>query len=168
MKGKIFGSLVAISLLPLAACEETPQTKARGSQLTVDKSSPSIKRWYNSEQVGRGNILFQEHCATCHKPDASGTPNWREPNAEGKLPPPPLNGTAHAWHHPLAILRRTVRIGGVPLGGSMPGFADKLNAQQIDDILAWVQSHWPEKIYEAWDRMNNQAAKPPQSINKGT
>ncbi len=47
----------------------------------------------------------------------------------------------------MQVLRRTVMIGGIPLGGSMPGFGGQLNAQQIDDVLAWVQSHWPERIY---------------------
>ena len=32
----------------------------------------------------------------------------------------------------------------------MPGFADTLNAKQIDAILAWVQSHWSEAIYVSW------------------
>jgi mono/diheme cytochrome c family protein len=32
----------------------------------------------------------------------------------------------------------------------MPGFADKLSPQQIDQILAWVQSHWSDKIYAIW------------------
>ena len=70
-----------------------------------------------------------------------------------------------SWHHPLSILRRTVRVGGVPLGGTMPGFADKLNSEQIDDILAWVQSHWSEKIYNVWHERNAQASKV-QRFNK--
>ncbi len=154
MKGKPLIPLMAASLIGLAACEKSPQGKAEALQQAPTEPIVSVARWYSNAQVARGNALFQEHCATCHKPDASGSPNWREADAEGKLPPPPLNGTAHAWHHPLPVLRRTVRMGGVPLGGSMPGFADKLNSQQIDDILAWVQSHWPEEIYKAWDRMN--------------
>ena len=34
--------------------------------------------------------------------------------------------------------------------GGLPGFAETLNAGEIDSILAWVQSRWPEEIYVAW------------------
>ena len=124
-----------------------------------DKASPDSHstRWYSQEQVMQGRDLYQTYCAECHQPDASGTTNWRSLNAEGKLPPPPLNGTAHTWHHPLSVLRRTVRLGGVPLGGSMPGFADKLSDEQIDAILAWVQTRWSDEIYHIWHERNQQA-----------
>ncbi len=117
----------------------------------------SSDRWYRHDQVIRGEPLFQTHCAVCHREDASGTPNWRQADAAGNFPPPPLNGTAHTWHHPLEVLRRTVRIGGIPLGGSMPAFESQLNAEQIDDILAWVQSHWSDRIYALWRDRDNQA-----------
>jgi mono/diheme cytochrome c family protein len=121
--------------------------------------SPS-ERWYSQEQVARGERLYQEYCARCHKADASGTPDWRQADADGKYPPPPLNGTAHTWHHPLSVLRRSVRVGGVPLGGTMPGFGDKLNQRQIDDIFAWVQTHWSDEIYRIWQDRDVQAKRP--------
>ncbi|MCU7905433.1 MAG: cytochrome c [Candidatus Thiodiazotropha sp. (ex Epidulcina cf. delphinae)] len=121
--------------------------------------SPPVERWYGAGQIVRGNKFYLENCAECHRPDASGAANWKEPDEQGNYPPPPLNGTAHTWHHPLSVLRRTVRIGGVPLGGSMPGFADKLNEQQIDDIFAWVQSHWSDEIYTIWHKRNLQSLK---------
>ena len=34
--------------------------------------------------------------------------------------------------------------------GTMHGFADKLDDQQIDAILAWIQSHWSEEVYTLW------------------
>ncbi|ODB95270.1 hypothetical protein A3197_17125 [Candidatus Thiodiazotropha endoloripes] len=125
------------------------------------------ERWYTQTQVTRGQELYQMHCAECHKPDASGTTEWRTLDANGKLPPPPLNGTAHTWHHPLSVLRRTVRLGGVPLGGSMPGFSDKLSAEQIDTILAWIQTHWSDEIYRIWHERDTQANTRLQPIKKG-
>lgn len=130
-----------------------------------DSSAPSglsetrVQRWYTPDQVARGQVLFQQHCAECHKADASGSPNWKEADAQGQFPPPPLNGTAHAWHHPLELLRRVVRLGGIPAGGSMPAFKDKLSATEIDDILAWVQSHWPDKIYRTWQKIDQSQNK---------
>jgi len=106
-------------------------------------------RWYTQEQVKRGNILYQNNCAQCHQTDASGHANVKDGNTA-----PALNGTEHTWHHPLSALRRTVKQGGIKLGGTMPGFSEKLSNEEIDDILAWVQSHWSDKIYAAWDKRN--------------
>lgn len=158
MKIRTVTLLLPLVLVGISGCDNPQATIAStDKQPIAPRATSSIERWYSQEQVMRGNVLFQENCASCHKPDASGTPNWSELDAQGKLPPPPLNGTAHAWHHPLPILRRTIKMGGVPLGGSMPGFADKLNEKQIDDVLAWVQSHWSDEIYGVWDERNKQA-----------
>lgn len=156
--------LLRISLLGclavLAGCGEEQNAVAKVEKTMLSPQHISQdERWYSRQQVNRGNVLFQTQCAVCHQPDASGTPDWKKLNADGKLPPPPLNGTAHTWHHPLSVLRRTVKIGGVPLGGSMPGFAGKLTDREIDDILAWVQSHWPSEIYAAWARRNSKASQ---------
>ena len=162
---------VLILLLPgligLVGCDNQQDAAVSIDKPVAPSQMSPIGRWYSQAQVGRGNALFQENCASCHKPDASGTPNWRETDAQGKYPPPPLNGTAHAWHHPLSVLRRTVRVGGVPLGGTMPGFGEKLNSREVDEILAWVQSHWSDEIYRIWYERNEQASKPIRPLNKG-
>ncbi|WP_456371730.1 c-type cytochrome [Thiolapillus sp.] len=167
MKQKIFFYISLAPVLVMSACSDDSPDKnktmvAQGPVSAIHKSMQPVapvKRWYSEEQVVQGNQLFQQNCAQCHKPDASGDPNWKQVNAEGKLPPPPLNGTAHAWHHPLPLLQQVVRRGGIPMGGSMPAFADKLTTEQINDILAWVQSHWPDAIYAKWAQMNAQAAR---------
>ena len=107
-------------------------------------------RWYSDQQVTRGEILYQQNCAVCHGPDAASTPDWKQTDADGNYPPPPLNGTAHTWHHDLNLLRRTIREGGARLGGRMPGFEDRLNAAEIDNVIAFFQSKWPDDIYQSW------------------
>jgi len=109
-----------------------------------------VARWYSPEQVDRGAAVFTQHCAECHGANAEAKPNWRDTTPEGKYPPPPLNGTAHAWHHPLDVLRRQIRFGGVPLGGTMPPFKDKLSSDDIDAAIAFFQSKWTDEIYAAW------------------
>ncbi len=111
-------------------------------------------RWYSDEQVAEGKRLFAALCAECHGKDAAATPDWRRPDANGNYPPPPLNGSAHTWHHSLEVLRETIQNGGAPLGGVMPGFADRLSMQEIDAVIAWIQSLWPEEVYRVWSRMN--------------
>lgn len=108
------------------------------------------ERWYSEEQVARGEKLFRQNCAICHGQNAEATPNWKQTDANGNYPPPPLNGTAHAWHHDLDLLRRTIREGGKALGGVMPGFADRLDAGEIDSIIAFFQSKWTDDIYRRW------------------
>jgi len=141
MNVKWLGFVLVGSLISISGCSE------KGNDESVTQS-----RWYTQEQVSRGSSLYQVNCAQCHQTDASGHANAKENNSA-----PALNGSEHAWHHPLTILRRTVKLGGVPLGGTMPGFSDKLKNEEIDDILAWVQSHWSNKIYTVWDKRNKQS-----------
>ncbi len=121
-------------------------------QLAPERGAPL--RWYSEQQVEQGEALFQIHCAGCHGPDAASTPDWRVIDEYGNYPPPPLNGTAHAWHHPLQQLRQTVQDGGIPLGGVMPPFRTVLTDQEIDAVLAWVQDHWSDEIYLRWLERN--------------
>ncbi len=107
-------------------------------------------RWYSAEQVEQGQRLFRQNCAGCHGQNAEATPNWKQTDAQGNYPPPPLNGTAHAWHHDLEVLRRTIREGGAKLGGQMPAFEGVLNAAQIDAVIAFFQSKWPDDLYQRW------------------
>ena len=108
------------------------------------------QRWYSDEQVTRGEQLFRLNCASCHGQNAEATPDWKKTDADGNYPAPPLNGTAHAWHHDLDLLRRTIRQGGAKLGGRMPGFEDRLSAAEIDSVIAFFQSKWPDEIYQRW------------------
>jgi mono/diheme cytochrome c family protein/protein-disulfide isomerase len=107
-------------------------------------------RWYSDEQVARGQQLFLQNCAGCHGKNAEATPDWKKTDADGNYPPPPLNGSAHAWHHDLELLRRTVREGGAKLGGQMPAFEGVLDAEEIDSVIAFFQSKWPQETYQRW------------------
>ncbi len=111
----------------------------------------AAERWYTQEQVDKGRKLFTEHCASCHGANAQGlAADWKKPLPDGTYPPPPLNGTAHAWHHPLDALKRQIRIGGKPVGGVMPPFGDKLSDVDMDAVIAYIQSLWPDRIYSTW------------------
>jgi mono/diheme cytochrome c family protein len=109
-----------------------------------------VERWYTLEQVQRGGLVYTEHCAVCHGANAEGTESWRQRGADGKFPPPPINGTAHAWHHPMKMLGAQIKFGAPGGRGSMPGFADKLSDEQIIDVIAWFQDRWPDAIYASW------------------
>ena len=120
------------------------------SSAMADEINPVEKRWYSQQQVNMGAPLYAKYCAECHGVRAEATPYWRQQDAEGYFPPPPLNGTAHAWHHQLPLLRKTIREGGAQFGGKMPPFKDKLTAEEVDAIIAWFQSLWPDTVYATW------------------
>ena len=95
-------------------------------------------------------MVYAQHCANCHGESAQGTFAWRKRDADGKFPPPPLDGTAHAWHHPIRVLGSQIKSGAPGGQGSMPGFAAALSDEQVLDVIAWFQSHWSDEIYAAW------------------
>ncbi len=114
-------------------------------------------RWYTATQVVSGEALYQTHCAACHAADGSATAEWRTPDADGNYPPPPLNGIAHTWHHPLEVLDNTIANGGIAFGGVMPGFAEALSSDDRMAIIAWFQSLWPNDIYERWQSIDERS-----------
>lgn len=107
-------------------------------------------RWYSTAQVETGKELFLIHCSGCHGPTAAATDQWKKPDVNGNYPPPPLNGTAHAWHHPISVLSQVIEVGGVPLGGQMPSFAGQFDRQEKLALIASFQSYWSDKVYDTW------------------
>jgi mono/diheme cytochrome c family protein len=57
----------------------------------------------------------------------------------------------------MAILKRTIRDGTQKIGGSMPAWGDKLTEQDMDDVIAWFQAKWPDELYTAWYRNDQQS-----------
>lgn len=152
-------ALIGLTALLLTACGQEESGVAKASTQILGLQKATIERNIDFSQVSRGGRLFQQNCTECHGAMGEGTPNWRTLDANGDYPPPPLNGTAHTWHHPLSVLQRTIRQGGIPLGGVMPAFGDKLSDEEIDAILAWVQTKWPDEIYAAWSERNVRASR---------
>lgn len=114
-------------------------------------------RWYKPAHAELGAPLFDAHCAACHGTAAVGDPRWRERDANGLLRAPPLNGSAHAWHHPLSDLYRQIMRGSAPGVGNMPPFQGVLSRGQALAIIAYFQSLWPDELYQAWQRMDEAA-----------
>jgi mono/diheme cytochrome c family protein len=69
------------------------------------------------------------------------------------FPPPPLDGTGHAWHHPVSWLKQMI-LDGSPAGqGKMPAWRGKLSEQEVEAVITWFQSLWPDRVYVAWYEM---------------
>lgn len=120
-------------------------------------SAPDAKtgRWFNEAQVTLGKTVYEKNCIGCHNANARGTFNWKQPLPDGSYPPPPLNGTAHTWHHNMTVLLRTIDNGGVAMGGKMPAFKGVLSDKEKIAVIAYLQSHWREDIYNNWIMRND-------------
>lgn len=151
MKHILFIIIIALGTLVGCTQQNEASQKKDVSQKTERKvSANNPERQIDFTQITQGRKLFVQNCAVCHGANAEGAPNWRKKNQEGKYPAPPLNGTGHAWHHPMKVLRMTIRDGTQKIGGSMPAWGDKLSEHEIDSIIAWFQGEWPREIYQSW------------------
>lgn len=144
-----FTSLARIGCLSLllSACEPA-------SEFDPNQNDADTGRWYSESLRNQGQLVFSEHCASCHGENAEGlVEDWRQRLSDGSLPPPPLDGTAHAWHHPLPVLLQVIDTGGIALGGKMPPFARVLTDEQKRSAVAYFQSFWSDEIYQQWLQM---------------
>ena len=106
----------------------------------------------NQDSIQLGKISFEKNCITCHGRAGEGvTKDWKKKGTDGKYPAPPINGTAHAWHHSPKALLVTLNNGGIKLGGSMPAFKDKLSEAEKQSLLNYIYSLWPESIQKKYD-----------------
>jgi mono/diheme cytochrome c family protein len=141
---------VAIAGLVLAtlfiACEQNPQVSSSSTGLMTQRN-------YDAAVLAAGQTTYLEHCAQCHGHQAEGDPQWRKPGPDGKYPPPPLNGSGHTWHHSRAVLRNVIKNGSPQGQGNMPAWEGKLSEQQIEQVIDYFQSLWPEPVYAAWIEM---------------
>ena len=143
--------LVAIALL-LSACSEHEQHRhppALGSTEPVERVQDEVR-------IARGERIFAQYCVVCHGVGAVGDENWRYRDDSGHFPPPPLNGTAHAWHHPWEELHQIIRDGQ----NNMPAWGTVLSSEEIDDTIHWFQSLWPDEVYQAWYRIDQRGVIP--------
>ena len=143
--------LIITTLLAIAGCSDN-----QNSPVSDASKKNHIVRNMDFSQISRGGKLFQQNCAVCHGKQAEGAANWQQMDDNGKFPPPPLNGTAHAWHHPHTVLVNTIKNGTAKLGGNMPAWKDKLSDEEINAIIVWFQSKWSDEIYSAWYERNQQ------------
>ncbi len=157
---------VILATMLLSACnsgggQDQAQTAPTQSAAPAAEQAPPFVPRPKADfaQVRRGGELFEKNCAVCHGQKGEGGANWRQRDASGKFPPPPLNGTGHAWHHPMKILRYVIKNGSPGGQGNMPAWKDKLSDAQIDEIIAWMQAQWPDQAYQAWYQINQRAQK---------
>ena len=133
----------------------TPQTAPRTMPPAVTPARFKL-RPDETIVVAEGKRLYAAHCASCHGAKLEGQSNWKQRNADGKLPAPPHDASGHTWHHPEDMLFALTkfgpsRISGVP--SSMPAYARVLTDEQIIATLSFIKSTWSSKIRQRHDQM---------------
>lgn len=106
----------------------------------------------DAQVLATGQAVYAKHCAACHGAKLEGQPNWRERDANGRLPAPPHDGSGHTWHHPDDVLFRIVKLGVAKAANlkdydsAMPAYEGVLTDAEIVAALSWIKSQWPEPI----------------------
>ncbi len=142
-----FAKLASASVLVLmatAAVAENPPPTAARQELTV------------------GARVYAKNCASCHGANLEGQPNWRQRNANGRLPAPPHNVRGHTWHHDDETLFGITKLGtaeftGLDIESDMPAFKDVLSDDDIRAVLTYIKSRWPDRIRQRQDSLNRRA-----------
>lgn len=137
---------VCIGLL-LAGCDAPTPPKGR---MIESQYGPPIERYHVPEKVALGEQVYLQHCASCHGQDGEGDPNWRIRDADNMFPPPPLNGTGHAWHHSKAWLKQMILDGSEAGKGKMPAWRGQVSDSEAEAVIEWFQSKWPDRLYAVW------------------
>ena len=133
---------LALAILFLTACSPDSAQVPQAPAIAPTAENPTT-----------GGNLFAANCAVCHGVGGEGQPNWHIRKENGTLPPPPLNGDGHTWHHADGLLYRIVSQGGKiyespdnpSFKSAMPAFGDRLSHEEIVAVLTYIKGMWGDK-----------------------
>lgn len=143
----------------LAAAALTAAAAIGAVLLMTGSYNPFITK---AAQIAQGQALYGVRCASCHGKNLEGQPNWKTPLPNGRLPAPPHDRTGHTWHHADAALTGITKLGLKPFAGDnyesdMPVFATILSDEEIEAIVTYIKSTWPERERAYQEQITEQA-----------
>lgn len=109
--------------------------------LIVGQINPSSGSLTSSAKPAQGKALYDKNCAVCHGPGGRGLPGWQY-QARGA---PPLDSSAHAWHHEDEQLLAMILDKPAP-DSVMPAWRGVLSREEALDVLAYIKSLWSPYI----------------------
>ncbi|NRC56546.1 cytochrome c [Mesorhizobium sediminum] len=104
-----------------------------------------------------GREVYAAHCASCHGTNLEGQPNGQVRSADGLLPAPPHDEDGHTWHHDRELLVAITKYGVAEAAdledyrSAMPAFDDVLDDGEIEAVIDWMASTWPNEIRTRWE-----------------
>jgi mono/diheme cytochrome c family protein len=116
---RILSAFLAVGALLLVGCGGSNGGGSASSGTTQESTSTSG----GAQASADGKQIFTQNCAGCHTLADAGASGATGPNLDQLKPDQ-------------ATVKRQVTNGG----GGMPAFKDKLSAQQIDAVAAYVSS----------------------------
>lgn len=146
--------IAASALALLAACDRPPPP---GGELRLRADDAAV--------VAAGRKVYEAHCAACHGAQLQGQPNWRERDAQGRLPAPPHDASGHTWHHPDEVLFRITKHGVAKAANlkdydsAMPAYEGVLADAEIVAVLSWIKAQWPREIREKQEEVDAAARR---------
>lgn len=132
----------------------------------ADTSRPSLSNNLAEpaleSRIVEGEVLYKQNCAVCHGTNLEGQKDWRTAKNDGVLAAPPHDQTGHTWHHDDELLFAYTKLGGRELmaekgmdfDSGMPGFGDVLSDSEINAILDYIKSTWPDRVREMQAQRN--------------
>lgn len=81
--------------------------------------------------LAAGATIYADTCASCHGAAGEG---FAQPN----VPAPPLDGSAHSWHHSDEQIVGLIRRGGT----QMPAVGATWTETEVEAVLTHVKSRW--------------------------
>ncbi|SFH29095.1 Cytochrome c, mono-and diheme variants [Palleronia marisminoris] len=102
-----------------------------------------------AEEIEAGRELYAVTCASCHGTDLEGQDEWKRRLESGRMPAPPHDETGHTWHHSdqdlFAMTKGGVEAVVPDYESDMPAFDGILSDEEIEAILGYIKSTWPER-----------------------
>lgn len=125
----------ALALVSLACTETTTTTNTPSPTRTTSPASPAPAASVDPLAVARAN--YAQHCEGCHGPAGEGGP-VKVDNKQIKVPSLKAD---HAIKHTDDELTKIVTSGEE----AMPGFKDKLSADEIAHLVHFVRTEFQKK-----------------------
>ena len=135
------------------------------SNLAPKPASAGLLKPDDVQVTALGRQVYATHCAACHGAKLEGQPDWRQRDAQGRLPAPPHDASGHTWHHPDDTLVRITKFGVAKAANlasyesSMPAYEGVLSDAEIVAALSWIKAQWPISIRAKHDEMNRSSSQ---------
>lgn len=99
-------------------------------------------QWVNKEVIDKGRALYEENCQDCHGEKGVGErPNDMFAKDDFGFVAPPLDDSAHGWHHSDQGIVETI-LNGSPRNERMIAWKDTLTPEDAQNIVTYIKSLW--------------------------